>query len=174
MSIVESVGELVGDVYSVTPLGMVTNVSGELFGPAVLNATDQAQNIDAIDVYISGATPLNSKATQLRDEWMQWVSGLSWYQKHVDESVAAEAFNRRNAFMRANVLSKEEQEKVDEFLKKPRPVVDPVTGKTIHVTSTGDRVVPPKPLVPTQYKVVAVATAAGVSVLVLLKKLHIL
>ncbi len=168
-----SIGDFIGDVYSITPLGMVTNyVTGELFGPAVLNATDQAQNIDAIDVYITGAVPINSKATKLRDEWVQWVSNLTWYQKHMDETIAAQAFNKRNEFMRTNVPA-DQVEKVNEFLKKT-PTVDPVTGKVIHTTSTGDRAVPEEPLIPTTYKVVAVATAAGVSVLVLLKKLHIL
>lgn len=167
------VGAFIGDVYSITPLGLVTNyVSGETFGPAALNASDQAANIEAIDVYISGAAPINSKATKLRDEWMTWYSGLSWYQKHIDEAIAAQAFNKRNEFMRSNVPS-EEVAKVNAFLKDV-PLIDPVTGKTRHITSTGDRVVPPTPLIPTGYKVAAVATGAGVTVLVILKKLHIL
>lgn len=160
-------------IFDLTPTGMIVNaITKETIGPAWLNLSDQAANIDAIDVFFGSTQALNSEATRIKDEWMQWVSSLSWYQKHADEGVGAEAFNRRNAFMRANALP-EERESVDEFLKKV-PVVDPVTGKINHVTSTGDRVVPPKPLIPTQYKVVAVATAAGVSVLVVLKKLHIL
>jgi hypothetical protein len=167
------VGGFIGDVYSITPLGLVTNyVSGEVFGPAALNATDQAANIEAIDVYISGAVPINSKAEKLRDEWMQWYTGLSWYQKHMDEALAAQAFNKRNEFMRANV-PKEELPQVDAFLKKV-PAIDPVTGKVNHVTTTGDRIVPPTPLIPTQYKLVAAATGAAVTVLVVLKKLRIL
>lgn len=160
------------DVFALTPTGMIANALGETLGPSVLNFSDQGANIDAIDIYITGAAPINSKATRLRDEWMEWVSGLSWYQKHVDEAIGAQAFNKRNDFMRANTPD-EQQEALDAFLKKV-PVVDPVTGKINHVTSTGDRVVPPTPIVPTGYKVAAVATATGVTVLVLLKKLHIL
>jgi hypothetical protein len=168
-----SIGEFIGDVWSITPTGMLINyASGEAFGPAALNASDQAANLDAIDIYITGAAPINSKATKLRDEWMTWFSALSWYQKHIDESIAAQAFNKRNEFMRANVPA-EEVGKVNAFLKNV-PIIDPVTGKTNHVTSTGDRVVPPTPLIPTGYKVAAAATGAGVTVLVILKKLHIL
>lgn len=163
---------LLTDIWDITPTGMVINKLGETLGPAVLSASDQAADIDAIDMYIATSTPINSKAQQLKNEWMSWVSGLSWYDKNVNEAVAAEAFNRRNAFMRANAPA-DQLESVNTFLKNV-PAVDPVTGKINRVTETGDRIVPPTPLVPTTYKVVAVATAAGVSVLVVLKKLHIL
>lgn len=164
---------LLGDIWDITPTGIVINaITKETYGPAVLNMSDQAANIDAIDKFFANAIPINSKAEKLRDEWMQWASGLSWYERHIDEAIAAQAFNKRNDFMRANA-PEEQLESVNEFLSKV-PAVDPVTGKINRVTSSGDRIVPPTPIIPTTYKVVAVATAAGVSVLVLLKKLHIL
>jgi hypothetical protein len=164
---------LLGDIWDITPTGMVVNfVTQETYGPAVLNASDQAANIEAIDIYITSAEPINSKATKLRDEWMTWYTGLSWYQKHIDESIAAQAFNKRNDFMRANAPS-EDAEKIDAFLKNV-PIIDPVTGQTRHITSTGDRVVPPTPPIPTAYKLAAVVTGAGVTALVILKKLHLL
>lgn len=164
---------LLSDIFDITPTGMVVNYLGDTFGPAAIEAENQEKNLAAIHLYIMGNKPLNSTALKLQDDWVAWYAPLTWYQKNFDTAIGAEGINRRNAFMRANVQSAVEKQKVDEFLKKV-PITDPVTGKPTMATSTGDRVVPPKPLIPTTYKVVAVATAAGVSVLVLLKKLHIL
>jgi hypothetical protein len=164
---------ILGDIFDITPTGMVINALGDTFGPYVLEAENQEKNLAAIHLYIMGNKPLNSTALKLQDDWLTWYSPLTWYQRNMDTAVGAEAFNRRNAFMRANVESATEKQKVDEFLKKV-PIVDPVTGKPTMANSTGDREVPAKPLISTTYKVVAVATAAGVSVLVLLKKLRIL
>lgn len=164
---------LLSDVFDITPTGMVVNYLGDTFGPAMIEGENQEKNLAAIHLYIMGNNPLNSSARKIQDEWVTWYGPLTWYQKNFETAIGAKAINRRNAFMRANVQSSEERDKVNEFLKKV-PIIDPVTGKPTLATSTGDRIVPPEPLIPTTYKVVAVATAAGVSVLVLLKKLHIL
>jgi len=163
---------ILGDLFDITPTGMVVNALGESLGPAVLAASDQAADIDAIHNYIANTQVRNSKAQGIKDRWMQWSAGLSWYQKHVDTNVGAEAFNIRNDFMRANALP-EEKAAVDNFLKKV-PAFDPVTGNPNFVDSKGDRMKAPEPLIPTTYKVAAVIGGAAVAVLVVLKKLTII
>lgn len=160
------------DIFDISPTGMVVNAVGESLGPAVLAASDQAADIDAIHDYISRTQVNNSKAQSVKDKWMQWAGSLTWYQKHVDTNVGAEAFNIRNEFMRENALP-EEKQAVDDFLKKV-PAFDPVTGKPIFVDSKGDRMKAPEPIIPTTYKVAAVIGAGAVAVLVVLKKLTIL
>lgn len=165
---------LLGDIWDITPTGMVINyITKETYGPALLSISNQGANLDAIDDFFARAEILTSRAQKVRDEWNTWFPGLSWYQKNVDENIAAQAFNRRNDFMRANVMNDDELANVNVFLSKVPPV-DPVTGKVNRVTATGDRILTPEPIIPTSYKVVAAATGAGVAVLVLLKKLHIL
>lgn len=174
MSLGDSVLDVAGAIYDVTPAGFVINkVSGAVLGPTVLSAMDQAEDIDAIHDFFVREQPHNETARRLKDDWMRWAGSLSWYQKHVDTNVGAEAYNRRNEFMRANVQSKEELEKTNEFLKKV-PAFDPVTGNPNFVDSKGDRVLQPKPLIPTPYKVAGVIGAAAVAALVVLKKLTIL
>ncbi len=164
---------LLTDFYNVTPTGMLTNYLGETFGPAVISASDQAATIDAIHTYIAGTQPGNGEARKIQNDWLAWYGQLSWLQKNTDDTIALEAYNRRNAFMRANATNNADLQKINNFLKGV-PVVNPVTGKPTLADANGDRVIPPKPLIPPQYKVVAVATAAGVAVLVLLKKLYII
>lgn len=160
---------LLGEIFDITPTGMIVNALGESFGPASISATDQAANIDAIHRFMAETTPLNSKAQELRDDWMKWAAGLTWYQRHADEGVGAEAFNRRNEYMRANVPNAEELAKVNKFLADV-PSMNVVTGKPIFATTTGDRIVPPKPLIPTSYKVAGIAAAIGVAALAILTK----
>lgn len=174
MALGDSILDVAGAIYDVTPTGFVINkVSGAVLGPTVLSAVDQAEDIDAIHEFFVRTKPLNAKAEKLKDDWMKWAGSLSWYAKHVDTNIGAEAFNRRNDFMRANVQSKEELDKTNEFLKKV-PAFDSVTGNPNFVDSKGDRVKQPEPLIPTPYKVAGVIGAAAVAALVVLKKLTIL
>jgi|WetSurMetagenome_2_1015567.scaffolds.fasta_scaffold74584_4 hypothetical protein len=174
MSLGDSILDVVGDIYDVTPAGFVMNkVTGAVLGPTVLSASDQAADIDAIHDFFVREQPVNAKAERIKDDWMRWAGGLSWYEKHVDTNIGAEAFNRRNEFMRANVQSKEELDKTNEFLKKV-PAFNPVTGNPNFVDSKGDRIKQPEPLIPTPYKVAGVIGAAAIAALVVLKKLTIL
>jgi hypothetical protein len=145
----------------------------DLIAPTVLNASDQAANIEAINTFMLTTQPLGNKAQSLRDDWMQWYGGLTWFQKNLESNTQAEAFNRRNAYMRANTDSADELERVNNFIKNA-PAFDPVTGKPNLVTSTGDRVINPEPLIPTSYKVIGIATAVGIATLALLKKIRLI
>lgn len=171
MSLGDSILDVVGDIYDVTPAGFVLNkVTGAVLGPTVLNAADQAADIDAIHDFFVRTEPINFKAQGIKDDWMKWAAALSWYQRHVDETVGAEAFNRRNDFMRANVESAEEKAAVDAFVKKV-PAFDPITGKPNFVNSAGDRVGPPKPLIPTSYKIAAGVGAGVIAVVAILSQI---
>lgn len=171
MSLGDSILGVVGDIYDVTPAGFVLNkVTGAVLGPTVLNASDQAADIDAIHNFFVREEPVNFKAQGIKDDWMKWAASLSWYQKHVDETVGAEAFNRRNDYMRANTTTAEEKAAVDAFVKKV-PAFNPVTGKPNFVNSAGDRVAPPKPLIPTSYKVAAGVGAGIAAVIVILTQI---
>ena len=164
---------IIADAFSFTPTGMIVNALGETFGPTVLAASDQAADIDAIHEFFTRTEPINNKAQDLKDDWMRWRAGLTWHDRNINENVGAEAFNRRNEFMRANAQSQAELDRINEILKKV-PAFDPVTGKPNFVDSKGDRIKAPEPIIPTPYKVAGVIGAAAVVVLVVLKKLTIL
>ena len=145
----------------------------DLIAPSVLNASDQAANIEAINTFMLTTQPLTKKSEAIRDEWMHWYRPLSWFDKNFGTNTEAEAFNRRNAYMRANVATAEELAQVNEFLKKV-PAFDPVTGKPNLVTTSGDRITTPEPLVPTSYKVVGIVTVLGITTLAILKKIRLI
>lgn len=139
----------------------------------ILDAADQSANIDAINEFISGTQPLNDKARKLQDEWIVFYRNLGWFSKSLDPDNGDKAFNIRNEFIRANVASKAELEKVNQFLSKT-PAINPVTGKSTGANAAGDRPMEKEPLIPTMYKAIGVAAGAVVVTLVGLKKLHIL
>lgn len=162
-----------------TPIGWMTlpgeavaEKLGEVIGPTVLNATDQGADLEAINGFFLSTTPSTVAAEKLKDDWMRWYSALSMYDKATNENIAAEAFNRRNAFIRAQATP-DEKVFVDQWIKDV-PAYDPVTGKPNYVTSTGDRIKQPEPLIPTSYKIAAFAAAGVTLVLVALKKLRLL
>jgi hypothetical protein len=161
------------DYFDVTPAGFIVNKVGELIGPAVLNASDQAADIEAINMFFLNAVPVNTKATQLKNDWIAWYSQLGTIDKTTNENTAAEAFNRRNDFFRANAQNQSERDLADAFIKGG-PNVNPVTGKPVERTTTGDYAIKPEPKIPTPYKVAGVIGGAGVLVLVILKKLHLI
>lgn len=139
----------------------------------VLEAIDQAADIDAIHEFFVNSEPRNAKAEKVKDEWMRWLASLTWYQKHIEDNVLPEAINQKNAFLRANAQSQEELDRITEVLKKT-PAFDPVTGRPVTLDSKGDWVKAPEPLIPTQYKMAAIISAAAVATLVILKKLTII
>lgn len=145
----------------------------DLIGPSILNASDQAANIEAINSFMLTTQPLTNKSQVIRDDWMRWYAPLTWYDKNFGSNTEAEAFNRRNAYMRANVATAEELAQVNAFIKKA-PAFDPVTGKPNLITSSGDRVLNPEPLVPTSYKVVGIVTVLGITTLAILKKIRLI
>lgn len=152
-----------------------SEIVGDQLGPLALNASDQAANIEAINKFFLDTKAVNGAAIAIKNDWLQWYVTLGWYDKNVDEAIAAQAFNRRNAFLRANVTTEAEKEMVDRFIKDVNgPSVDPVTKKPILKDSDGNRIVPPIPLIPPLYKAVAVGVGTGTLILVVLKKLRIL
>ena len=161
------------NMFDLTPTGYVANKIGEAIGPQVVSATNQAADIEAINKFFAETPPANNEAAKVKTDWVAWYNKLGWYDKNVVSGTGNEAINRRNAYLRANATTNAEQKMVDDFLKGG-PAVNPVTGQVIQKTPEGDRYVPKPPLIPTPYKVAAVATIAGVTTLVVLKKLYII
>lgn len=160
--------------WDITPAGWLVNKLTEAtYGPAALQATDQAADIEAINLYFLNTKPINNEAAKLKDNWVKWYSGLGIIAKNTDSNVAATAFNRRNEMFRVNAQTQQEKDMAEAMIRNG-PTVNPVTGKPIERTSTGDRALNPEPLIPTPYKVAGVIGAAGVLVVVILKKLRLL
>lgn len=130
------------------------------------------QDMDAINKAIAVTPSTNPQATALKDSWIRWWDNLSWYERNIDTPTYDEARNRRNAFFLAN--APQEQKEAVEHVIQSGMTTEEQEGHTKRADSTGHFPQEDAPLIPTQYKIVAIATGAGVGVLVLLKKLHII
>jgi len=94
----------------------------------------------------------------LRDSWISWYDGLSWYDRKVNSSqVWDEARNRKNAFNEANARNAKELENVKRV--QQGMTSEEMQGKEKRILSTGRFAVPPKPWIPTWGKI-ALGTAA--------------
>jgi hypothetical protein len=165
---------LFSDYWDITPAGWLINKATEAtVGPAALNASNQAADIEAINLYFLNEKPNNAQAIKLKDEWVEWYSSLGFFDKATNANTAANAFNKRNEMFRVNAQSQAEKDMAENMIRNG-PTVNPVTGQPILRTSTGDRALKPEPLIPTTYKVAGVIGAAGVLVIVVLKKLRLL
>lgn len=74
--------------------------------------TLQADDIDAINRFITSAPIQTEGARKLRDEWIQWVDTRSAAQRNFDRPTFDEARNRRLAFELANALTDAERAEI--------------------------------------------------------------
>jgi hypothetical protein len=126
-------------------------------------------NMEAMNAYMMNSQAHTLLANELRDSWISWYDNLGIV---VDvDSVFDEGRNRRNAFNRANAVSSAEKEQVDGQIKTGMSL-EQTEGKADRRNSSGNY--PGPPLIPTVYKIVAAAAAAGIFVLATLKKLRII
>ena len=58
----------------------------------------QAEDLDAIDKYISKTGTTSSKAFDLQTAWNTWFDNLGWYEKQTDADIMAEARRRKADF----------------------------------------------------------------------------
>lgn len=72
----------------------------------------QADNLDAINRYVVGATIHTPAAQQLRDAWILWFDTRSTYNRNFDRPTYDEARNRKLAFSLANATSEAEREQI--------------------------------------------------------------
>jgi hypothetical protein len=72
----------------------------------------QADDIDAINQYVT-STPIRTPAAQtLRDQWIKWIDTRSSYDRNFDRATFDAARNKRFDFELANALSEEEREQI--------------------------------------------------------------
>jgi hypothetical protein len=144
------------------------------------------QDMAAINQMIANTEPTNARARQLKDDWIVWWDGLSWLDKNVTGDTYDKARNKRNEFLKANAQTAAEKaavkkvaatggttEEVEAGVNKPGEAGQ-FHKEERRATEEGKFPEKKEPLIPTQYKVVGVATAVGVATLAILKKLHII
>lgn len=124
--------------------------------------TMQADDIDAINVYIMQTQAVTPEATKLKDSWIKWFNDLSWYSKDLSLDTYDEARNRRNAFNIANAPTAVAKAQVKAVVKGGL-TSEESAGRASRLNSEGKFPEEDKPLIPTPYKVVgAIALLGGV------------
>jgi len=77
----------------------------------------QAEDIDAIIVYMAQQTPKTALAKHLKADWLAWLNDLGWYDKNYNQVTYDTARNKRNAFNLANAANAQELENVKAVIK---------------------------------------------------------
>lgn len=119
----------------------------------------QSDDLDAINTYMSTTPLVTSKATALHDDWVTWWNGLGFYDKSLDSNTYNIARNKRNAFNLANVTTAAEHAAVQQVVTHG-VTTEQQQGLPDPRKADGTFYVAPKPLIPTEYKTVALV--AGV------------
>ena len=88
----------------------------------------QADDMDAINVYMGNQKPQTKKAAEVRDEWIRWWEDLSWMEKALDGPTYDKARNLRTEYNRANAVTPKEKASVEKTVK---------TGLTTEVLEGG-------------------------------------
>lgn len=133
----------------------------------------QAEDLDAVNQYITTTEIKTDAARKLHDDWVKWFNDLSYYNKNISSSTWDEARNRRAAFNLANATSESEKAQVHEVITTGVST-EQAKGQADKRLSSGLYDVSKPPLIPTSYKVAAATGGGAIAVLVLLKKLHII
>lgn len=76
------------------------------------DVTLQADNIAAINRYMVETPANNPKVIKLRDEWIRWHDGLTWWEKNIETATYDRARNLRNEFNLLNATTPAEKEAV--------------------------------------------------------------
>ena len=137
-------------------------------------------NMAALTAYMNATPANNPVASVIKTNFAKWASGLSWYDRQFDtQNLWNRARNYRNDFNTANAgLDPAKRAVVMEVITKGQTSEDAMGEPPAARTSGGRFVVEgpagSKPLIPTSYKIAAVAAGAGVVTIVALKKLHVI
>lgn len=129
------------------------------FGAAIL----QADDIDAINRYIVYAKINTKDASKIKDEWIKWHDGLSWWDRNMAPEVYDQARNIRNRFNLANTTSAKEKEEIRQ-IQQTGLSTEEMQGGTRRVLSSGtyETSVDDDDILPTSFKLgvgVTLATA---------------
>lgn len=124
---------------------------------------DSNKDMLALNEYMSDTVAVTPDAVKLKDDWITWWNGLTWYQRNIASDTWDEARNRRNAFFLANAPTKKDKEDVQNFLNTA-VTEEESEGKPRRTLSTGMLPTPPAPpappLIPSWFKI-----GAGVAIL---------
>lgn len=120
----------------------------------------QIEDIDAISRYITSQPIRTDTARQLKDDWIRWRDGLSFWDRNFDGSTYDLARNKKLAFDRANAVTAQQKQAV-ETVAKTGLSTEQMQGKEDRRTSTGEYAIQPKPIIPTEYKVAIAVVGAG-------------
>jgi hypothetical protein len=125
---------------------------------------DANADMIAINRYISDTVAITPEAVKLKDSWIIWWNGLTWYQKNIASETFDEARNRRNAFFVANAPTEKEKDAVKQVIETGG-TEEESEGKPRRTLSSGNFPgPPPAPLIPSLLKIGgAVAVLAGVA-----------
>jgi hypothetical protein len=117
----------------------------------------QSEDLDAINEYISITPLVTPKATALKNDWVAWWNELSWYGKNVDSNAYNVARNKRDAFRKANVNTAAEAAQVHEVITHGL-TTEQLNGLPDPRKADGTFYEQKPPLIPTEYKTIALVT----------------
>ena len=118
----------------------------------------QADDMAAIDAYMTSTLAVTSQATALKDQWRAWYDGLNFL-TILESDNYDNARNRRNAFNLANAVTAAAKAQVQDVIKTGQST-EQDEGQTDRRDSNGNLPDHPPDVIPLEYKI-----AGGVVVL---------
>jgi hypothetical protein len=127
--------------------------------------TNQGENIEAIARYIGGQEPARTPAAvKVRDEWQRFYSSLGGFEKNFEQQAYDRARNIRLEFNRANAVTPEQVQAVDE--QALRGVTsEEMAGEADRRRSDGTYVPPPSGSTSAAHVAIGVAVVLGIVLL---------
>lgn len=72
------------------------------------------EDMSAINQFVSDTVAITPDAIELKNQWVRWWDGLSWYTKNVSTEAYDEARNRMKAFVIANQPTQQAKKDIKE------------------------------------------------------------
>ncbi len=123
----------------------------------------QAEDIDAIAVYMAGQSPKTLLATNLKNDWVGWLNTVTWYGKNFDQATYDTARNKRNAFNLANAQNAQELANVKAVITNGE-TTEGLQGLPDRRDTNGMYPVPPPSILATSWPYIALGSIALASV----------
>lgn len=129
----------------------------------------QSEDMDAINRYMRSQPLKTDEAAEIHDDWIVWFDNLSWWSRTMDGESYDQARNRRNAFNRANAVTKADKA-ITERVITEGVTTEELAGDADRRLSTGEY---HEPLVGQSTKMGLVAIGAGLGIAWLAKKVYL-
>ncbi len=97
---------------------------------------DQAEDIDAVALYMAQTPAKTPSARQLQDQFKVWLDGVSWWNKRYDRPTYDRARNLRNDFNLANATTPAGRAAAEQVAKTGL-TTEQTTGGASRVSSEG-------------------------------------